>query len=151
MKLPSRSRPRPPPATPTRSSHSFSRAKAVHLVAPVLPSCNYCGNPAHKASECNIPSEDLFCDYCRKKGHQEAVCFAKFLKRKELQLPRQTLPASSFAPQPKAKARQPSTQVSPPMVVPVRMLRRKSTMLTRGKCFKPMLFKFKLCKMNSNH
>jgi hypothetical protein len=37
------------------------------------------------------------------------------------------------------------------MVVPVRMLRRKSTMLTRGKCFKPMLFKFKLCKMNSNH
>jgi hypothetical protein len=31
------------------------------------------------------------------------------------------------------------------------MLRRRSTMLTRGRCFKPMPFKFKLCKMNSNH
>jgi hypothetical protein len=31
------------------------------------------------------------------------------------------------------------------------MLRRKSIMLTRGRCFKPTLLKFKLCKMNSNH
>jgi hypothetical protein len=28
----------------------------------------------------------------------------------------------------------------------VRMLRRRSTMLTRGRCFKPMPFKFKLYK-----
>jgi hypothetical protein len=69
VRLPSRSRPQPPLATPTRSSHSSSRTKAVHLAAPILPSCNYCGNPAHKASECNIPSEDLFCDYCGKEGH----------------------------------------------------------------------------------
>jgi hypothetical protein len=40
---------------------------------------------------------------------------------------------------------------SPPRVIPVRMLRRKSTMLTRGRCFKPMPLKFKLYKMNSNH
>ncbi len=40
---------------------------------------------------------------------------------------------------------------SPPRVIPVRMLRRRSTMLTRGRCFKPMSLKFKLCKMNSNH
>jgi hypothetical protein len=40
---------------------------------------------------------------------------------------------------------------SPPRVIPVRMLKRRSTMLTRGSCFKPMPFKFKLCKMNSNH
>jgi hypothetical protein len=26
------------------------------------------------------------------------------------------------------------------------MLRRRSTMLTRGRCFKPMPLKFKLCK-----
>ncbi len=80
MRPPSRSRPQPPPATPTISSHSSLRAKAMHLVAPILPSCNYCGNLAHKANECNIFSEDLFCDYYGKEGHQEAVCFAKFPK-----------------------------------------------------------------------
>jgi hypothetical protein len=42
-------------------------------------------------------------------------------------------------------------RLSPQRVIPVRMLRRRSTMLTRGRCFKPMLLKFKLCKMNSNH
>jgi hypothetical protein len=41
--------------------------------------------------------------------------------------------------------------LSPPRVIPVRMLRRRSTMLTKGRCFKPMPLKFKLCKMNSNH
>jgi hypothetical protein len=39
----------------------------------------------------------------------------------------------------------------PPRVIPIRMLRRRSTMLTKGRCFKPMLLKLKLCKMNSNH
>jgi hypothetical protein len=39
----------------------------------------------------------------------------------------------------------------PPRVIPTRMLRRRSTMLTRGRCFKPMQFKFRLYKMNSNH
>jgi hypothetical protein len=42
-------------------------------------------------------------------------------------------------------------KLSPPRVIPIRMLRRRSTMLTRGRCFKAMSFKFKLCKMNSNH
>jgi hypothetical protein len=66
MRLPSRSRPQPTLVTPTRSSHSSSRTKAVHSATPIVPSCNYYGNPTHKASECNIPSEDLFCDYCGK-------------------------------------------------------------------------------------
>ncbi len=104
MKLPSRSRLQPMPVAPTKSSHSSSRAKAVHSTTPILPSFNYCGNPAHKTNECNIPSEDLFCDYCGKEGHQEVVCFAKFPERKQLRLPRQNLPASSAIPQPKAKA-----------------------------------------------
>jgi hypothetical protein len=73
MRPPSHSRPQPPLAALTRSSHSFSRAKVVHSTTPILPSCSYNGNHAHKASECNIPSEDLFCDY-----------FAKFLERKQL-------------------------------------------------------------------
>jgi hypothetical protein len=113
MRPPSRSRPQPPPAAPTRSSNSSSKVKTMHLVAPILPSCNYCGNPTHKASECNIPSEDFFCDYCGKKGHQEAVCFAKFLERKQLRLPQQNLPVSSVAPQPKAKQPQLSTHALP--------------------------------------
>jgi hypothetical protein len=62
-----------------------------------------CGNPAHKVSECNIPSKDIFCDYFGKKGHKKAVCFAKFPKRKELQLPRQILPTSFVAPSTKSQ------------------------------------------------
>ncbi len=52
----------------------------MHSSTPILPSYNYCGNLAHKASECNIPSKDLFGDYCGKEGHQKVVCFAKFLE-----------------------------------------------------------------------
>jgi hypothetical protein len=33
-------------------------------------------------------------------------------------------------------------KLSPPRVIPVRMLRRKNTMLMRRRCFKPMPFKF---------
>jgi hypothetical protein len=75
MRPPSRSTPQLPPIAPTRSSHSSLKAKAVHSTTPILPSSNYCANLTHKANECNIPFEDLFCDYCGKEGHQEAVCF----------------------------------------------------------------------------
>jgi hypothetical protein len=85
----------------------------MHSATPILPSYNYCGNPAHKARECNIPSEDLFCDYCGKEGHQESVCFVKFSERKQLRLQRQNLRASSTVLQSKAKALQPSTQALP--------------------------------------
>jgi hypothetical protein len=85
----------------------------VHSATPILPSCNYCGNPTHKANECNIPSEDLFGDYCGKKGHQEVACFAKYPERNQHRLPWKNLPAFSVAPQPKAKALQPSIQVFP--------------------------------------
>jgi hypothetical protein len=74
----SRSRPSPPLAVSTRSTHFSSRAKEVHSITPILSSCNYCGNRAHNASECNIPFEDLLCDYCGKKRHHEVVSFAKF-------------------------------------------------------------------------
>ncbi len=42
-------------------------------------------------------------------------------------------------------------KISPPRVIPIRMPRRRNIMLARGSCFKPMPFKFKLYKMNSNH
>ncbi len=113
MRPPSRSRLQPSSGAPTRSSHSSSRAKAVHLAPPILPSCNYYGNHAHKANECNIPSKDLFCDYCGKEGHQEAIYFAKFPEWKQLRLPQQNLPASFVFTQQKAKALQPSTHALP--------------------------------------
>ena len=113
MRPTSCARPQPPPATPTRSTHASSRTKTAHFAAPILPSCNYCGNPDHKAHECNIPSEELFCDYCGKEGHQEAVCFAKFPERKQLRQPRQNLPQPAAAPPPKGKAAQPSSQGFP--------------------------------------
>jgi hypothetical protein len=84
MKPPSCSRLQPPPIALTRSSHSSSRAKAVHSTTFVLPSYNYYGNPAHKANECNVPSKDLFCDYYEKEGHLEVVYFAKFSEQKQL-------------------------------------------------------------------
>jgi hypothetical protein len=84
MRPPSSSRPQLPPAVPTRSSHSSLRAKVVHSATPILLYNNYCGNRTHKASECNIPFEDLFCDCCGKEGHQEVVYFAKFPNRKQL-------------------------------------------------------------------
>ncbi len=85
----------------------------MHSAAPILPSCNYCGNPAHKANECNSLSKNFFCDYYGKEGHQEVVCFAKFLEQKQLRLPRQNMPTSSVALQPQAKAPQPSIQAFP--------------------------------------
>jgi hypothetical protein len=42
-------------------------------------------------------------------------------------------------------------KLSPPRVIPVRMLRRRNIMLTKGRCFKPMPFKFKFYKINLNH
>jgi len=85
----------------------------MHFATSILPSCNYCDNPAHKANECNILFDDLFYDYCGKEWHHEAVYFSKFSKRKQLWLPWQNLATSSSAPQSKAKAPQPSTQVFP--------------------------------------
>jgi hypothetical protein len=41
-------------------------------------------------------------------------------------------------------------KLSPPRVIPIRMLRKNSTMLTRGRYFKPMSLKFKFYKMNLN-
>jgi hypothetical protein len=76
------SRLRPPPTAPTKSSQSSSRVKAVHLATPILPFSNYCGNLAHKANECDIPFEDFFFNYYGKEGHQQVVCFAKFLEWK---------------------------------------------------------------------
>ncbi len=151
MRPPSRSRPQLPPAVPTRSTHSSSRTKTVHSATPILPSCNYYGNPAHKASECNIPSEDLFCDYCGKEGHRESVCFAKFPKRKQLRLRRQNLPTSSAVPQPKAKAPQPSTQALPTKGNSNKNTKKKEHNADKREVLQAHAIQFRLYKMNLNH
>jgi len=109
MRPPSHSRLEPPPARLIRSSYSFSRAKTKHSTAPILPSYNYCGNFAHKANECNIPSEDFFMIIVRKRVIKKLFIFAKFPKWEQLRLPWRNLPTFFATPQPKAKAPQPST------------------------------------------
>jgi hypothetical protein len=151
MRLPSHSRPQLPPTTPTRSSHSSSRAKVVHLVTPILPSCNYCDNLAHKTSECNIPSKDLFCDYYGKEDIKMLFVLPSSQNEsnsdyhgkicQHLLLPLNQKPRNFNLP----------LKLSPPRVILVRMLKKRNTMLIRRRCFKPMPLKFNLCKMNLNH
>ncbi len=143
MRSPSHSRPQLSWVAPTKSSHSSSRAKVVQSATPILPSCNYYGKLAHKANECNIPSEDVFCHYCGKEGHQETICFSKFLEWKQLWLLWQNLRTSCVVPQPKAKAPHPPLRLSPPMVIPIRMLKRSSTMWQEGGALSP-------CHLSSN-
>jgi hypothetical protein len=149
MRPPSRSRPQPTPTAPTRSSHSSSRTKAVHSATPILPSCNYCGDPTHKASECNIPSEDRIIVgkrdirnlsiLLRTQSESNSDYNGKICQHLPLSLNQK--PRHFSLP----------LKLCPPRVIPTRMLRRRSIMLTRGRCFKPMQFKFRLYKMNSNH
>ncbi len=150
MRAPSHSRPQPPPNTPTRSSHS-PRAKAVHLATPILPSCNYYGNPTHKANECNIPSKDIFYDYCGKERHHEVGCFLKFPKRKKCDYRGKICQHLSLALNQKPRHLSLPLKFPSPKVILVRMLQRKNIMLTRRRCFKPMPLKFNLYKMNMNH
>jgi hypothetical protein len=109
MRPPSHSRLEPPPTKLIKSSFSSSRAKTKHSTAPILPFYNYCGNLAHKANECNIPSKDFFMIIVKKKDIMKLFIFAKFPRWEQLRLPWRNLPTFSATPQPKAKAPQPST------------------------------------------
>ncbi len=150
MKPPSRSRLQPSLVALTRSSHFSSRAKVVHSAAPIVPSCNYYGNPAHKTNECNILSEDLFCDYCGKEGHQEAICFCQVPGTETTLIPRQNLLTSFATLQLKAKAPQPSTQAFPTKGNYSKNVKKKEHNADKREVLQAH-FKFKLCKMNSNH
>ncbi len=151
MKPPSRLRPQPPPAMPTRSSHSFSSAKVGHSATPILLSYNCYDNLVHKASECNILLEISFVIIVGKKDIIKLFVLSNSQNKsnfdyhgkicQHLPLPFNQKPRHLTFP----------LMFSPPKVIIVRMLRRRSTMLTRRRCFKPMLLKFKLYKMNSNH
>jgi len=151
MRPPSRSRPQLPPIAPTRSSHSSSRAKVMHSIAPILPSCNYVAIlPIKQVSAIFLPKiffvitvgkrdiKKQFVLPSSRKGnnfdYHGKIC-------QHLPLPFNQKPRHLSLP----------LKLSPPKVILVRMLRRRNIMLTKGRCFKPMPFKFKLYKMNSNH
>ncbi len=137
---------------PTISSHSSSRAKAVHFVAPIFFSCNYYGNLAHKANECNILSKELFCDYCGERRTFGSYLFCQVLKPETTSITKVKSAGIFLCPSTKSQGTSTfHSSLPPPRVIPVKMLKRRSNMLTRGRCFKPMPLKFKLCKMNSNH
>ncbi len=152
MRPPSRSRLQPPLARSTISSHSSSRAKMVHAVAPILPSYNYCGNLAHKVSECNTPFWGSLLRLLWERGTPGSCLFLPSSRNESnsdyhgkifqhLSLPLNQKPKHVSLP----------LKLSPPRVIIIWMLKRKNTMLTKRRCFKPMLLKFNLCKMNLNH
>jgi hypothetical protein len=151
MRPPSHSKLQLPSVTPTISSHFSSRAKVVDWATPILPSCNYCGNPAHKANECNIPFKDFFFIIIGKKDIRKLFVLPSFQNGsnfdyhakiyQHLLLPLNQKPRHLSLP----------LKLSPPKAIIVKMLKRNNTMLTRRRCFKPILLKFKLSKMKSNH
>jgi hypothetical protein len=104
-----------------------------------------------KASECNIHLEDLFCDYYGKEGYQDCL-FCQVPRTKATLNTTGKIYMHLLLPfNQKARHISLPLKLSPPKVIPMRMLRKRSTMLTRRRCFKPMPLKFKLYKMNSNH
>jgi hypothetical protein len=151
MKPPSCSRPQPPLVTPTRSSHSSSRVKAMHSVAPILPSYNYYGNPIHKANECNILSEDLFCDYCGKKDIKKLFVLPSSWNEshsdyhdkisEHLLLPFNQKPRHFNLP----------LRLFPTKGSSSKNVKKKEHNADKKVVLQAMPLKFKLCKMNSNH
>jgi hypothetical protein len=145
----SRSRPQPSPAVPTRSSHG-SRAKVVHLIAPILPYCNYYGNPAHKLVNATFLPRISFMIIVGKKDIKKLFVLLSSQNRSNSDYHGKICQHLPLPLNKKSRHLSLLFKFSPPRVISVRMLRKKSIMLTRGRCFKPMLFKFKLYKMNSN-
>ncbi len=151
MRPPSRSKPKPPPAAPTISSHSSSRAKALHLATPIyLLTTIVVILPTKLVSATFFLSISFVIIVGKRVIWKLFVLPSSWNKSnsnyygkvcQHLLLPLNQKPRHLNLP----------FKHSPPRVILIRMLRRRSIMLTRGRCFKPMPFKFKLYKMNSNH
>jgi hypothetical protein len=104
MKPPSRSKFQPPPTAPTKSSHFSLRVKVVHSTTPVLPSCNYYGNPTHKANGCNILFEISFVIIMGKRDIKKLFVLPSSWNRSNFNYHGKNLPAPFVALYPKAKA-----------------------------------------------
>ncbi len=123
----------------------------MHSSAPILPFYNYYGNPTTKLVNATFLLRISFVIIVGKKDIRKLFVLPSSWNGsnsnyhgkicQHLLLPLNQKPRHLSLP----------FRFSPPRVIPVRMLKRRSKMLTRGRCFKPMLLKFKLYKMNSNH
>jgi hypothetical protein len=151
MRPPSCPRPRPPPATPTKSSHSSSGLKQCTWLHPSYLLATTIAILSTKLVSATFLSRIYFVIIVGKReirklfvlpssrngsnfDYHNKIC-------QHLLLPLNQKPRHLSLP----------LKLSPPKVILVRMLRRRRTILTRGRCFKPMLLKLKLYKMKSNH
>ncbi len=146
MRPPSRSTLQPPLVTPTRSSHFSSRAKKCTWLHPsYLLTTTVIILPTKLVSVTFFPKISFVIIVGKKDIRKLFILFSSWNRSNSdyhgkiclhLPLPFNQKPRHFNLP----------LRFSPPRVIPVRMLKRKNIMLIRGRCFKPMPFKFKLCK-----
>jgi hypothetical protein len=86
-----------------------------------------------------------------KRGHQEVICFAKFSKRKQLQLPQQNLPTFFVPPQLKAKAPQPSIRAFPTKGNSSKNVKKKEHNVNKREVLQAHVAQIQILQMNSNH
>ncbi len=149
MRPSSHSKFQPPPATPTRPSHSSLRAKAVTWLHPsYLLITTVVILPIKLMSATFLPRMS-FVIIVGKRDIRKLFVLPSSRNRSNFDYHGKIYQHLLLPPNQKPRHFSLPLKLSPPKVIPVRMLRRRSIMLTRGRCFKPILLK--LYKMNSNH
>ncbi len=146
MRPPSRSRPQPPLIMLTRSSHFSSKVKVVHSVAPTYLLATIVSILPIKLMSATFLRRISFVIIMGKRDIRKLFVLPSSWNRsnfdyhdkicQRLPLPLNQKPRHLSLP----------SKLSPPRVIPIRMLKKRSTMLTRGRCFKPMLTHSQLLK-----
>ncbi len=152
MRPPSCSRPQPPPTSPTKSSHSlFQGLKRCIRLHPSYLLATIVAILPTKLMSATFLLRISFVIIVGKRDTKKLFVLPSSRNKsnsdyhnkiyQHLPLPFNQKPRHLSLP----------LRLSPPRVIPIIILRKRSTMLTKGRCFRPMPLKFKLCKMNSNH
>jgi hypothetical protein len=123
----------------------------MHSATPILPSCNYCTILRTKPVSATFLSRISFVIIVGKKDIKKLFVLPSSQNKSNFDYHGKICQHFSVLFNQKPKHLSLPLRLSPPRVIPIRMLRRRSIMLIRRRCFKPMPFKFKLYKMNSNH
>jgi hypothetical protein len=135
---------------PTRSSHSSSRTKAVHSTTPYLLTTTMAILPTKRVSATFLP-RIFFVIIVGKRDIKNLFVLPSSRNGSNSDYNGKICQHFSLSLNQKPRHLSLLLRLCPPRVIPTRMLKRRSIMLTRGRCFKPMQFKFRLYKMNSNH
>jgi hypothetical protein len=85
------------------------------------------------------------------RGTSGSYLFCQIPRTKVIPITITNLPTFSIAPQPKAKAPQPSTQAFPTKGNSNKNVKKKEDNANKSEVFQAMPLKFKFYKMNSNH